>query len=92
MTQSIITRYHGATNTKGSRISARTSGGKRVHFFPYDHGINSDKNQELAAWAVAHDLAWKGQWQGAALDEKGGMVWVNTSDSFAPNYRFEVKP
>jgi hypothetical protein len=35
--QTIETRFHGATNSLGARISARTSEGKLVVFVPYEH-------------------------------------------------------
>ena len=89
MTQSIITRYHGATNLRAARYSATTSGGKRI-YRAAQYSLNGDENQKHAANDLAKALGWGGFWQGGALDDKGAMVWVNTSDSFAHHYRFEV--
>jgi len=43
----IRTRYHGATNYKGARISA-TDGNKRI-FVPYDYSLNTAENHCAAA-------------------------------------------
>ena len=43
----IRTRYHGATNYTGARISA-TDGNKRI-FFPYDYSKNVNENHCAAA-------------------------------------------
>ena len=70
-------------------MMAKASGGRRKRFpIRYETGI--DENHSGAAFTLAVELGWPGQWQGAALNDKGDMVWVNTSDNFAPNYRFEV--
>ena len=90
MTQSIITRYHGPTNTKPAHMSATTSGGLRKRW-PYLHEYEDSKNHSGIAAEFARELKWPGKWQGGALNDKGAMVWVNTSDSFAHNYRFEVQ-
>ena len=90
MTQSIITRYHGPTNTKPSRMSARPSGGAQCIFQSYEHEFTTYANHRLIALDLARRLKWRGKWQGGALNDKGDMVWVNTSDSFAKNYQFEV--
>lgn len=44
--QAIITKYHGATNYRPSKISAKCERGSiRVS---YDHGLNSDENHRAA--------------------------------------------
>ena len=90
MTQSITTRYHGPTNTKPARYSATTSSGRR-EWHSIRHETGTDENHAGAAFTLAVRLGWPGHWQGGALNDKGAMVWVNTSDSFAHNYRFEVQ-
>lgn len=89
MTQTITTRYHGAGNVRAARYSATTSAGKRI-YVPYDHSIDGLENQKNAALYLALEMNWPGSWQGGALNDKGAMVWVNTFDSFAHNYRFKV--
>ena len=46
----IITKYHGATNTKGARISAAVMG-KRV-YIPYPHELDSWRCHAEAARAL----------------------------------------
>lgn len=74
MAQSIVTKYLGPTNTKGSRIKATAAGGctKTVH---YDYALNQEANHRMAAVQLATDLDWKGQWFGGALDDSS-LVWV----------------
>ena len=89
MTQSIITRYYGPTNTKPSRISATTSSGRR-EWHSIRHETGTYENHAGAAFTLAVHLGWLGNWQGAALNDKGDMVWVNCTDSFAKDYQFKV--
>ena len=51
---------------------------------------DSIESHKLVASELADRLGWSGAWQGAALNDKGGMVWVNTSDRFSKDYQFEV--
>lgn len=55
--QAIRTRYHGPTNTKGSRLSAQCEAGRI--YVPYDHALNLSDNHEAAAKALANRLGWK---------------------------------
>ena len=57
MLQAIVTKYHGPTNYKGSRISARAEAGRVV--LAYDHALNPDENHKAAAQALAERLGWK---------------------------------
>jgi hypothetical protein len=88
MSKSITTKYHGHTSSGPSRISAKTSGGGKRVFFTYMQEFSSDDNHKSAASKLAKELGWHGDWQGASLDEKGSMIWVNTSDKFSKNYQF----
>jgi hypothetical protein len=54
--QAIRTRYHGPTNSKGSRFSAQCEAGRI--YVPYDYALNSDENHEAAAKALAKKLGW----------------------------------
>lgn len=62
----IRTRYHGPTNTRGSRISATTVTGKRV-YVPYDRALSSEDNHIAAARKAADLIAWIAPrvWRGA---------------------------
>ena len=85
MTQSIITRYHGATNTKPGRVSATASSKCKRYYYNIDF-----YSQIAAAREFGKSMGWRGKWHGGALNDKGDMVWVNTSDKLAKNYQFEV--
>lgn len=54
--QAIITKYHGPTNSKGSRISAQAAAGKV--FVHYDHALNIDENHAEAARNLLEKLGW----------------------------------
>ena len=54
--QAITTRYHGPTNCRGSRISARAQAGRLS--LPYDHALTLDGNHEAAAAALAGKFNW----------------------------------
>ncbi len=78
--QSIETRYHGPTNTRGSKISATASGnGKRV-YVSYDHALNGDENHKAAALKLMEALDWRGRYVGGHT--KTGMVFVNADTRF----------
>lgn len=72
--QTIHTRYHGATNTKGARISATASGGKRI-VRAYDHAFDAPNNHANAAQALAEQLRWNGLMVMGA-DNANGYVFV----------------
>jgi len=57
MLQAIVTRYHGPTNYKGSRVSARADAGRII--LPWDYALNVDENHAAAAHALADRLGWK---------------------------------
>lgn len=77
--QSIETRYHGATNTKPSKISATASGcGKRV-YVSYDHALDADGNHKAAALKLMETLDWRGRFIGGHT--KYGMVFVNDDNA-----------
>lgn len=54
--QAIRTRYHGPTNTKGSRISAECEAGRI--YVPYDHSLDLADNHKAAALALMEKLDW----------------------------------
>jgi hypothetical protein len=79
MFQAIVTKYHGPTNYKGSRISARAEAGRIV--VPYDHALNISDNHKAAAQALAERLGWvmhKGYppLAGGALPANAGYCFV----------------
>jgi hypothetical protein len=56
MLQAIVTKYHGPTNCKGSRISAKADAGRVI--VHYDHALNLDENHKAAAQALVERLGW----------------------------------
>jgi hypothetical protein len=54
--KAITTKYHGCTDTRGSRISA-TDGDNRVSI-PYPHELNTEEAHKLAAQTLCKKLGW----------------------------------
>ncbi len=81
MRQSIVTKYHGPTNTRGSKVIATSASGHRLQL-EWDDALNSDANHQAAAMALAVKLDWSGTW--AAGSTNDGCVFVNLDgDAFA---------
>lgn len=72
--QSIITKYHGPTNVKGSRVSARASGNGVKVTLSYDHALSAEGNHMAAAQALMAKLDWQGHYIGGHTQD--GMVFV----------------
>jgi hypothetical protein len=80
--QTITTKFLGATDTKGSRISARTTAG-HVIVVPYPHEASTGTEAHShAALALARRLNWSGTLAGGSLDAKR-FVFVFTHDTFS---------
>lgn len=78
--QAITTRFHGPTNSRESRITARAAAGRvTVH---YDHGLNQRTNHAVAAKALAEKCGWSGMWCSGGLPDGRGDVFV-----LVANYR-----
>ena len=73
MRQGIVTRYHGPTSTRGTRISATTECGIR-RYYPYRYEMNGEANHGLAARLMAEHMGWTGTWRGGSIP--GGYVFV----------------
>ncbi len=54
--KAIMTKYHGPTDFKGSRITAE-AGSNRVTV-PYDHALDADGNHDAAALALCVNMDW----------------------------------
>ena len=72
----IRTRFHGPTNTRGSRITASISDGGRTERLtvPYDHAAKDPF--EDAAYAMAAKMGWPVTLQGGSYN--GDRYWVIT--------------
>ena len=64
--KAILTKYHGATDTRGSRISATAEGGNRVTI-PYPHELSGEAVHAAAAVALCAKMNWKGPLVGGGL-------------------------
>ena len=64
--QAIRTRFHGPTNSKPARISARYAGGSI--FVSFDHGLEITENHRKAAQKLADQLDWGTVTDGACFD------------------------
>jgi len=71
--KAIVTKYHGPTNTRGSRISASDGDGNRVSI-PYPHELDREDGHYKAACALRDKMQWGGDLIGATI--KGGYVFV----------------
>lgn len=76
--QAIITRYHGPTDRKPSRIGAHCNGG-RLHV-PYDHALTPEGNHLLAAKTLCRSLNWGGELIGGATPAGDGYAFVFNSE------------
>ena len=76
MTQAILTRYHGPTNSRGSRITATAWGGSVT--VPYSHECNSETNHARAAQALCEKLGWhRTGWVGGGTPDERGWCFVS---------------
>jgi hypothetical protein len=63
--QTIVTKFLGPTNFRGSRVKASAEAGSIT--LSWDYRKNIDDNHVAAARALAEKLEWAGHWRGGAL-------------------------
>jgi hypothetical protein len=80
--KAIVTKYHGPSAVRGSRISATAEGENRV-VISYGH----EGNEHLRA---AQALCKKMGWEGSLVE--GGLPDGNTVFVFMPKYGTEIYP
>lgn len=73
MYQAIVTRYHGATNTRGARIKASADGHSVT--LPWDHSVGAQENHAAACLALLRKMAWAGDYYSGGLAGSDN-VWV----------------
>jgi len=71
--KTIETKYHGATNSKPSRISATTQRNPRI-YLSYDYALIPEENHQAAAAELLTKMEWSGRMVGGHI--KDGMAWV----------------
>lgn len=71
--KAITTKFHGPTNVKGSRYSARDSDNNRV-ILNSDFNLDHEENHKRAALALVSKMGWEGTFHGGST--KDGFVWV----------------
>lgn len=67
--QAIVTKWHGPTNHKGSRVTARCDAGSVT--IPWDDALDVMKNHRAAITALVKKLGWPGVWQMGSAPGKG---------------------
>lgn len=70
--QTITTKYLGATNTKGSRIKAKSTNRS---------SISDRQNHENAVRTLCEKLNWHGQYVSGTIDNTGVQVWCRVLDT-----------
>ena len=83
MSKAIITKYHGPTNYRGSRVSASDSDGNRV-YVSYNYGLKDELIHKEALDAFLEKMNWPKGEKWAFGHIKEGLVWVNVDDSILP--------
>ena len=71
--KAIFTKYHGPTNTRGSRISAQDEDGNRVTI-SYPYQLSGEAVHRKAADALLAKMNWKGNLIGGSV--RNGYVFV----------------
>jgi hypothetical protein len=83
MYKAIETRYHGPTNTKGGRISARSVDNPPM-YREYDHGLHHSQRHAAVAKAYAEARKWPGLYV-AGYTPGSGYVFVNIGREISPS-------
>ena len=76
MNEAIVTKYHGATDTRGARVTATACGGLRVSI-PYPHELTGEGVHKAAAAALMEKAGLKGKLV-AGFMPNGGYVFIVT--------------
>lgn len=78
--KAIVVKYHGPTNTKGSRYSAQAEGVPRI-YMSKDYSLNSDECMHEAAKKLCAKMGWKGTLIEGTLPN-GDSVFVFEDSAF----------
>jgi hypothetical protein len=70
----IVTKYHGPTNTRGSRVSAAADGKRAA--VAHESALDSEANHRRAVRALCDKLGWdEDRFYGGVMDD-GRWAWV----------------
>lgn len=78
----IIAKYHGPTDSRGSRISAAANGHRVV--VPYDYALGAEENHAAAAIALCHKMKWRGELVSGGLGAGAGYVFCFSNSTRYP--------
>lgn len=70
----IVTRYHGPTNFRGARYSARADG--RVAYVSIDHGLDEEAKHRRAAEKLCGEAGWDADRFFGGSMGSSGWAWV----------------
>lgn len=73
MRQTIVTKYHGPGNVRGSRVSATCQAGKVI--IEWDNALNSDQNHAAACVALCKKINRDAQYVGGSIGPDT-QAWV----------------
>lgn len=85
MRQAIVTKYLGPTDSRGSRVKAKSYAGSVT--IPWDDAKGVDENHQAAAIALARKLGWIGRLYVGGMPDNSGNVYVWADES-----GFDVDP
>lgn len=77
--QAITTKFHGPTNYKGARVSARCESSRIT--IGWDHALNGDANHAAAAKALCVKMGWTGDMVAGWLPDNTGYAFVFTTST-----------
>ena len=74
--QAIRTKFHGPTNSKGSRVSAKCEA--KTIYVSWDHSLNSEQNHKAAAEKLRSVMGWNTPFYGDIVGGEfdGNHYWV----------------
>ncbi len=78
MSQAIVVRYSGPTNSRGSRYVATAWAGRVSR--PCDNAVSADENAALAARKLAEKFEWSGLYICGGMPDGQGRVYVWAGD------------
>ena len=87
--QAIITKFHGPTNVRGSRVSDTAEAGRVM--LGWDHALNADDNHKAAAKALADKFKWDGDYVGGHLPQSNSahMCFVRQARDISPTFNIK---